>query len=222
MKSPRKLWLRMVELMQKVRLTDPSVLPECGILSARDVHALCDASAVMDAVDQWAEARKSEHLLALDASLTEATERAYADGLRDLGRAVELYRTAASKMEHRLSELLAECLYRVFHEHPPAELLRATVTPVLATISAGEEVAISTHPSRSVALEEALQASTEVTEALHLNLVPDAGLDPSECRIFTETEVIEVGVDVLVDRLLGALAIQTEGHAEDADGDAHG
>lgn len=192
--------------MRRFSLADPAALPDAGVLRAAELRALSDASEIIRSAQAKAAAREAEQAKRLEAALVEATERAYADGLRDLAAAAAAYGAATDALSTKLTDLLRQCLIRVFRARPAKKVLLATVAPVLSKLTGAREIAVAVHPSRAEALEAALAEAQTALSGIEIAVETDPALDPEDCRIFTESDVINVGAPVVIERLIGALS----------------
>lgn len=192
--------------MRRIRLIDPDILPDGGVLRADQVQALCTASDLIERAEAWAAERDAAYAARLDQALAEAREQAYADGLKALLEASAAYRGATRTLHGKLTGLLRDCLGHVFRERPAEDVLHAAILPVLSSITIDEDVAIVVHPSRVSALETALVRASKTIGEARIGVETDLALGPEECRIYTDTEVINAGADVITERLIGALA----------------
>ncbi|MEO0624494.1 MAG: HrpE/YscL family type III secretion apparatus protein [Pseudomonadota bacterium] len=192
--------------MRRIRLIDPSILPDGGVLRADQVRALCTASDVIDRAEAWAAERDAAQSAHLEQARAEATERAYADGISALLEASAAYRNATQQLQAKLTDLLRDCLGHVFRERPAEDVLHAAIRPVLSSITIDEDVAIVVHPSRVPALEAALVRAAETVGKARIGVETDPSLRPEDCRIYTDAEVINAGAEVITERLITALS----------------
>ena len=98
----------------------------------------------------------------------------------------------------------------VFRERPDIDVLKAIITPVLHSIRASERITIVLNPTDCANLEIILaENSGEIFDG-EADICPDPSLKQGSCRIYTETEAVDVSVDVTIDRLIGAISKHLE------------
>jgi flagellar biosynthesis/type III secretory pathway protein FliH len=190
--------------MKQFKILDPASLPTSGVIRAEDLDAMIVASDIIAATEDWAAQQREDLVRHIEVERISAYADAYAEGLIELLDAAELHRTATSLMGDKLNFLVRKSVHHVLEQWPPEEMLKASISPVLADVEKEGEITISVHPSRTSDLRKAL--ATFIDDDLAVSLSEDPLLSVTGCVIYTPSDVINVSVDVLVDQLIEGLS----------------
>ena len=193
--------------MRQIRLLDPDAVPDTLVIKAHTVEACVTAERIVDDARTWAKAHMDEARTAIRQAELEATERGYAEGLRQFQSAADDYAQAREALAAQVEDLLAKCLLRVFGEYPARDVLRHTVVPVLNTMVPGDDLSIAVHPDQASDLDTVLAEHARQTGSHRsIDIEPHPDMAPGDCVIYSPSEVIHAGIHVLTEQLLSAIS----------------
>ncbi len=205
-------------MLRQIVVNDPDAILLTGVLLAEEVHALDRAAMIVQNAEADVAARLEEHEAKLQATVDEAIERGYKDGYAQFFEATEAYRKASEALQENLLDLLRDSMEVVFRERPDIDVLKAIIAPVLQSIHASDRMTIVVNPADCANLEIILAENAGEIFDGGADICPDPSLKQGSCRIYTETEAVDVSVEVTIDRLIGAISKHLDAsNASDAD-----
>ncbi|MCU0910044.1 MAG: hypothetical protein MUE98_01455 [Rhodobacteraceae bacterium] len=193
--------------MRRIRLLEPDRFSGWDVIPAALLAECEQAQSVLREAEAWAEAKRATIGHEIETARAEAHAEAYAEGLRQFTEAVRESRAVVADLNDRLLDLLKTCLRQVLATIPADELLQSSIAPVLRVVPAGQPISIAVHPDRVADLEAALAGvARDMAGGFAAEALPDGTLDRDACLIFTQTDVFDVGIEVMTDRLIDAVA----------------
>jgi flagellar biosynthesis/type III secretory pathway protein FliH len=201
-------------MMRRLQILDPDRFAGWDVIPAA-VLAECEAAdSVLRDAELWAADRREALTREVEAERASAAASAYADGLLQFSAAVDELRRATNALNGRLLDLLRTCLRQALMTIPAEEFLQAAIQPVLRVLPEGQGISIAVHPDRVADLDLALaRTGHELPGGLKADVVPDPTLAEGACLVFTRSDVFDVSIEVMTDRLIEAVAL----HLNEAD-----
>lgn len=194
-------------MMKSIKLLDPSVLQGVDFVGVEQLRELEAASRVIETAELWAAAHREAAVEDIEAERVAAFEKAYLDGLAGFEAAVGTVEKEVVRMSDKLLDLLKKCLDHILSETPTDEVIRATIEPIIRSVVPNQTLSLAVHPKRQADVEKAIvQFSNIQDRGLSIEITPDESLTETECLLFTEAEVIDASIPLIIDQLVAAVA----------------
>ena len=203
--------------MRRIELSGPSPKPANGIIRGDLLAAVNEAEACVAAAKEWSlqEQHRVAHLA--EEIKTKARQSGYESGLQLFAEASKNLDSAREALVGRVEQLVEQCLTQILGSVPKADLFEATITLVLSELRSETALVARVHPDYARVLPQAIQSfqnSNGIRTQIKVEF--DHSMSADECMIYTETEVINAGVPVMVEQLVQAFVSAADRGSADA------
>lgn len=199
-----------------LRLTEPTIVPEDGIIKADEYAALLDADGIIkDAETRAAEIiRKAEEQYELRRK--EGYETGLVEGQMEITE--KMMDTVAasvdylSDVEATVVDVVTKSVRRVLGEMDSSERITSVVQNALAVARTQSKVTVRVSPNDLESVQSQLDAITRPYPTITLiDVVADSRLEPGGCILETAIGIVDAGVETQLQAIERSLARAVQG-----------
>ncbi|UWQ81785.1 hypothetical protein K3725_21395 (plasmid) [Leisingera sp. S132] len=203
--------------MRRIELPGQAPMPANGIIRGDLLAAVNEADACVAAARVWAEQEQLRITELGKETEAKALLSGYEAGLQLFAEASGRLDAARQDLAGRVEELVTRSLRQVLGGMPKADLLEATFASVLAELRSETALVARVHPNHASAFAHAVQAFRDrFGSQVQISAEFDQSMSADDCMIYTDTEVINASVPVMVEQLITAFVKTAERGGTDA------
>ena len=199
-----------------LRLTEPTIIPEDGIIKADEYAALLDA----DGIIKDAETRAAEIIRKAEEQYELRRKEGYETGLVEgqMEIAEKMMDTVAasvdylSDVEATVVDVVTKSVRRVLGEMDSSERITSVVQNALAVARTQSKVTVRVSPNDLESVQSQLDAITRPYPTITLiDVVADSRLEPGGCILETAIGIVDAGVETQLQAIERSLARAVQG-----------
>jgi len=189
--------------MQVIHLWCGLAEPGTGLLKAKEVNKYLKTIDVAAATQRLKRKRLKEHQGQLKSECAAATEKAYAEGLRELASAAAELRAEKERVGDDLRNLLQASLETVFRKCSVPDLVDEVIAPVLANLQNFDNLTVIVPVDKAADFEKAFEGCKDTLfGGLHVTVEPSSNGASDECIVYSGTDVLDFSVSVITEMLM--------------------
>ncbi|OED49572.1 hypothetical protein AB838_05785 [Rhodobacteraceae bacterium (ex Bugula neritina AB1)] len=203
--------------MRRIELPGPAPRPANGIIRGELLAAVNEADACVTAAKEWSLQEQARIARLAEDAEAKARQSGYEAGLQLFAEAGSKLDAAREALAGRVEQLVEQCLLQVLGGMPKADLFEATLTSVLSELRSETALVARVHPDHASALAQAIHAvRNSFGSRIQISAEFDQSMPADDCMIYTDTEVINAGVPVMVEQLIDAFVAAADRGGDDA------